>query len=241
MALFDKLRVGNGKATAQTPVPGAVPASTGVAVAPAADGTARQSNGLKDFLWLTSDFRGGNLLDLGRVAQSTVNFFAERGFKVYTEDVLASWKDHMEQEEARLRKTAGANSPEEEPEFNPAAITERFLKANLDYPHGTFHAVLLWDVLDYFETVQQPVVVERVAALLKPGGVVLGMFHSRRPEAFYRYRVVGAESIEMVSVPPLLAHAHVFQNRDLMNLFRGFRSSKTFVGRDQIREAVFLR
>jgi hypothetical protein len=36
-------------------------------------------------------------------------------------------------------------------------------------------------------------------------------------------------------------HLHVYQNREILNLFGRFHSSKTFVGRDQIREGLFIK
>jgi hypothetical protein len=33
----------------------------------------------------------------------------------------------------------------------------------------------------------------------------------------------------------------VFQNREILDIFSEFRTSKTFVGRDQVREALFLK
>jgi hypothetical protein len=32
-----------------------------------------------------------------------------------------------------------------------------------------------------------------------------------------------------------------FQNREILNLFSRFRSAKTFVGRDQVREGLFIK
>jgi hypothetical protein len=39
---------------------------------------------------------------------------------------------------------------------------------------------------------------------------------------------------------PVLAQ-RALQNRELLNLFSAFRSSKTFVGRDQLREGLFTK
>jgi hypothetical protein len=239
MSLLEKLRTGQERAAAAAAPTKAAPAPAAEATSP--DVSRRQSNGLKDFLWNAGDARDGRLLDVGRVAQSTVSFFTERSFKVYTEDLLRAWKEHLAEEESRLRKAPLRAEAAEAKEFSMAAIAERFMAANLVYSEGTFHAVLLWDVLDYMDMVLLPLVVNRLYDLLRPGGVVLGLFHSKPADAFYRYRVCDTENIEMVRVSPLLGPPHLFQNRELMNLFARFRSSKTFVGRDQIREALFLK
>jgi hypothetical protein len=84
-------------------------------------------------------------------------------------------------------------------------------------------------------------VLERLYALLHPAGSVLALFHSRAAERFHRYRVVDAQSIELLPAPTLAVHARVFRNREILDLFGKFRSSKTFVGRDQLREGLFLK
>ena len=60
--------------------------------------------------------------------------------------------------------------------------------------------------------------------------------HSRPAEGFHRYRIVDSQSIELLPAPGAFPHQRSFQNRELLNLFAQFRSSKTFVGRDQIRD-----
>lgn len=201
----------------------------------AAGGNRRVSNGLKDFLWLLGDVEHGHLLDLGPVAQSTVGFFTERGFRVYTEDVLRGWKEFLGEEETRLRQGPVGSAAENE----PGAMAERFLAANLQHPPETFHAILAWDVFDYLDAEVLPRLSERLHALLRPGGVMLAAFHAAKPEAFHRYRIIDQQTIELVAAPPLFPVQRIFQNREILNLFGRFRSSKTFVGRDQLREALF--
>jgi hypothetical protein len=45
----------------------------------------------------------------------------------------------------------------------------------------------------------------------------------------------------MIPAPNIAAHARIFQNREILDIFGKFRSSKTFVGRDQVREGLFLK
>jgi hypothetical protein len=225
--------------------PGAASALAGpaAAVEPSpASGNLRASNGLKDFLWLVGDVKNGHVLDLGPVSQATVSFFTGRGFKVYTEDLLRGWKEFLAGEEKRLRAAPVAEVEGAPPEeFSKAALAARFVDSSVAYPAGTFHAILLWDLLDYLDAELLPPLVARLHALMQGGGVMLGLFHSRKPDAFHRYRIADTSNIELVPAPAQLPHARQFQNRDLMNLFSAFRSSKTFVGRDQIREALFLK
>src|SRR3954468_11243199 len=75
--------------------------------------TSRVSNGLKEFLWQLQGIGRGTLLDVGPVWGSTVRLFVERGFKLYTEDVLVAWRDYLKAEEegARSRHDNAATLP----------------------------------------------------------------------------------------------------------------------------------
>jgi len=198
----------------------------------------RTSNGLKEFLWLISDVPQGRILDLGPIWQSTLNFFLDKGYRVSAEDLLRTWKDFLTTEDERLRAApAGADREK----VSPAVLADKFLETSLQYPEKHFHGVLAWDLLDYFDPEVALRMMERLSFILHPGGALLAQFHSRPPERFHRYRVVDSQNVELVASPTIAVHAHVFQNREILSMFGQFRSSKTFVGRDQVREALFLK
>lgn len=198
----------------------------------------RVSNGLKEFLWLISDVPRGRVLDLGPIWQSTVSFFVEKGFRVSSEDLLRAWKDFLTDEEEGLRTSTAGNGSDS---LSPSALAEKFLETALQYPAESYHGVLAWDLFDYFDPAALPLLVKRLSSLIHPGGAVLALFHSRPAERFHRYRVVDKQSVELIPAPTIAVHAHVFQNRELLGLFDDFRSSKSFVGRDQVREALYVK
>ncbi|HTW21998.1 MAG TPA: hypothetical protein VMD78_00260 [Candidatus Baltobacteraceae bacterium] len=198
----------------------------------------RISNALKEFLWLLSDVHRPRILDLGAVSQSTLNFFIEKGFRVSTEDMLHEWKDFLVGEEERLRT---APLGEDTERLTLAALAEKYIETGLDYPEQSVHGVLLWDLLDYYDPAVVPAFMSRLYNMLHPGGTVLALFHSRPAERFHRYRIMDGQTVELLPAPTLAVHAHVFQNREILDLFGKFRSSKTFVGRDQVREALFIK
>jgi hypothetical protein len=217
---------------------GAAPIKPGPAVSIGPSANLRISNGLKEFLWLISDVPHGRVLDLGPVWQSTVSFFVEKGYRVSTEDLLRVWKDFLTAEEEGFRATpVGADTQR----VSPAVLADKFLETALQYPERSFHGVLAWDLLDYFDPEVAPRLMERLSLLLHPGGAMLALFHSRPTERFHRYRVVDSQTLELITAPTLAVHSHVFQNREILGLFAEFRSSKTFVGRDQVREGLFLK
>jgi hypothetical protein len=212
----------------------------GASSGPAASSSSnvRISNGLKEFLQHLEDEKTPRILDLGQVSQATLNFFIEKGYRVTTEDSLRSWKEFLSAEEEGLRLAPVGDGQQK---ISQAYLAEKFLETGLRYTEESFHGVLAWDLLDYFDAELLPRAMERLYSLLLPSGVVLAMFHSRPAERFHRYRIVDTQTIEMLPAPTLAVHAHVFQNREILDLFGKFRSSKTFVGRDQLREALFLK
>lgn len=209
---------------------------------PAASGSPaanlRVSNGLKEFLWLISDAKHGRVLDLGPVWQSTINFFTEKDYRISTEDLLRAWKEFLSTEEERMRR---APVGEEGGRVSQVLLAEKFLENALQYSEDSYVGVLAWDLFDYFDAELLPRILERLYTMLAPGGAVLALFHSKAAERFHRYRIVDNQTVEMLAAPTLAVHSRIFQNREILDLFAKFRSSKTFVGRDQLREGLFLK
>jgi len=198
----------------------------------------RISNGLKEFLWNLDGLGRGTLLDLGPAWQTTLNFFIERGFRVTSDDILRDWADFQQEELANKKE---ASTPEEFAERTPEAVAKRFMEHNLQYGVGSFDALLLWDSLDYLEPTLVKQLVPHLAEMLRPGGVVLGMFHSKKPEGFQRYRVMDTNTLQVLSTKAILPAQKPLQNREIQELFGRFRTMKSFVGRDQLRESLFIK
>jgi hypothetical protein len=198
----------------------------------------RISNGLKELLWNLDGLGRGSLLDLGPAWQTTLSFFIERGFRVSSEDFLRAWKDFLVQEEARLKEATAACEPVDMTAMGRAT---RFLEDNLQYPRSTFDAVLLWDLLDYLEPALAKQTVISLTEMLRPGGVVFAMFHTKKPEGFQRYRIADSNTLQVVSATTLCSAQKVYQNREIQDLFIRFRTMKSFVGRDQLRETLFIK
>jgi|SRR5215471_17527278 len=213
-------------------------ATTGTSRPPLGDQTTRVSNGLKEFLWNLDGLGRGTLLDLGPAWQTTLNFFIERGFRVTSDDLLKSWKDFLAEEELRVQK---ATTAAEAIDLTPAGRAARFVQSNIQYAASSFDAVLLWDVLDYMEPAVAKQAVAALTELLRPGGIVFAMFHSKKPEAFQRYRVADSNTLQVIGTTPLVPAQRVYQNREIQDLFNRFRTVKSFVGRDQLRESLFVK
>jgi hypothetical protein len=198
----------------------------------------RVSNGLKEFLWNLDGLGRGTLLDMGPAWQTTLNFFIERGFRVTSDDILRDWEEFRAIELAPSKKELTA---EEYAERTPEALAKKFLTSNLQYAPGSFDALLLWDSLDYLEPALVKPLVAHLTEILRPGGAVLAMFHSKKPEIFQRYRVMDTSTLQVLSTKSILPAQKPLQNREIQELFGRFRTVKSFVGRDQLRENLFIK
>jgi hypothetical protein len=205
---------------------------------PVTQETTRVSNGLKEFLWNLDGLGRGTMLDLGPAWQTTLNFFIERGFRVTSDDVLRSWAEFQAVESANGKRELTA---EEHAQRTPAALAKKFLDENLQYPASSFDALLLWDLLDYLEPTLVKHMVAHLTEMLRPGGVVLGLFHSKKPEGFQRYRVMDTNTLQVLNSKTILPAQKPMQNREIQELFGKFRTMKSFVGRDQLRESLFIK
>jgi len=205
---------------------------------PAMEETTRVSNGLKEFLWNLEGLGRGTLLDLGPAWQTTLSFFIERGFRVTSDDILRSWAAFQSAEQARGKEGLTA---EEYSKRTPEALAKKFLDENLQYDRDSFDALLLWDLLDYLEPTLVKHLVGQLTEMLRPGGVVLGLFHSKKPEGFQRYRVMDTNTLQVLGTKAILPAQKIYQNREIQELFGRFRTMKSFVGRDQLRETLFIK
>jgi hypothetical protein len=222
----------------QSPTAVAPAASTGSTRAPEQHVATRVSNGLKEFLWNLDGLGRGTLLDLGPAWQTTLNFFIERGFRVSSEDVLRGWKSFLDEDEGRLREDPNYR---DKVDLTPDGRAQRFLKSNLQYAPASFDAVLLWDVFDYLDPAMTKQTIACLTELLRPAGIVFAMFHSKKPEGFQRYRVADSNTLQVIPSSIVTPPQKVYQNREIQDLFSHYRTMKSFVGRDQLRENLFIK
>src|SRR3984893_17509628 len=248
MGFLNKLGIGNGARENTGTLPGERSNGAGrqgvTAVgpnrAPEKQETSRVSNGLKEFLWNLDGLGRGTLLDLGPAWQTTLTFFIERGFRVTSDDILRDWSQFLVEEEAKAKANENVTT-ESYAERTPEARAKRFLEENLQYPASSFDALLLWDVLDYMEPALAKLMIGQLTDLLRPGGVVFAMFHSKKPASFQRYRVADTTTLQVLSAKMIFPAQKVYQNREIQDLFGRFRTMKSFVGRDQLRETLFIK
>lgn len=216
-----------------------MPAAVGATRAPAVGvESTRVSNGLKELMWNLDGLGRGTLLDMGGAWQATLSFFIEKGFRVTTDDLLRTWKQFLDYEEKEFRERSKAD---QSLDLSPAARANRFFESNIQYPNSSFDVVLLWDLLDYVDPAMATRTVAAITELLRPGGIVFTMFHSKKPEGFQRYRVADSGTLQVVSSPVICPAQRVYQNREIQDLFGRYRTAKSFIARDQLRENLFIK
>jgi hypothetical protein len=204
----------------------------------------RRSSGLNEFQRGIAGKENLCILDIGPTSPANIQLLTGLGHKVYTEDLLLASKD------------PGLYSKDEQ--GNSVVDDSRFLSDNLAYDPQTFDAVLCWDMADFMEEALVKPVISRIWSIMRPGGLVLGFFHTKDAGAeapCYRYHIAGQDTLELQPLSVAAANAarggnprvpayrlqRVFNNRHIENLFRDFSSIKFFLARDNVREVLVVR
>jgi hypothetical protein len=202
--------------------------------APAAAGRAtirsqRSSSGLKEFSKHIGPEQPRVILDLGPTSPTNLMRLTGMGHKVYNEDLLMASTDSryfIKREDGKM-------------DLSP----QDFFAESLVFDEASLDGVLAWDLPDYLPEALVKPMVDRLHRALKPGGVLLGFFHTREAgtEApYHRYHITGAETLD-VQVVERFKLARVFNNRHIENLFHDFKSVKFFLARDHFREVLVVR
>jgi SAM-dependent methyltransferase len=201
----------------------------------------RRSTGLQELTRALQREEHVRVLDLGPTSPRNISHFTGLGHRTYSEDVLLASRDAS----LLIQGENGA-----------AIDLPRFLEGNLQLDHETFDGVLCWDMFDYLHADLVKPVVGRIHDAMKPGGLLLALFHTRDagPDAPYdRYHIASSDTLDLqrITVPrdhvegagrnPWFRLQRVFNNRHIENLFKDFASIKFFLGRDNLREVLVVR
>jgi SAM-dependent methyltransferase len=189
----------------------------------------RRSSGLQEFTRLIRTDEVLTLLDLGPTSAPNITYLTTLGHRLYSEDLLQASIEPVYQVQAA--------------DGSPALDVERFFKDNLIFGGTQFDAVLCWDIPDYLSEPLVKPMIERLHSILKPGGMLLGFFHTRDagPNVPYaRYHISGHDTLDMQPVQRFRLQ-RVFNNRQIETLFQSFKSLKFFLARDYIREVLVVK
>lgn len=162
----------------------------------------------------------GQVLDVGPVCGSNINFFAERVKRLYVCDMFLCL--------GRKRRKG-----------LPINRIEKYL----DYPPKSFNGILLWNLIDHLDNSDVRSVVELGEKMVRPGGMVMIIVLGEQViEQVVNSFVIGNGFRFYLRPQPhldLLFHMH--QNREILALFAPFTLVKSFIYRNGVREFLFQR
>ncbi len=177
--------------------------------------------------------RSLRVLDFGTTSPANINLLTSLGHSVYMANVVG------EALRPEWLKNPGEQAPGKAPEFD----VERFREANLDFSGRDFDIVLLWDTADYLPGPLVPVLFERLRAVTRPEGRLLGFFHGKPdgPNVGYaRYQLTDGPELRLIG-DEALPIRQVLQNRQVERYLEGFNSIRFFQGTDNVREVLAIR
>ena len=171
------------------------------------------------------------VLDFGATSPTNINLLTSLGHSVYMANIVG---------EACKPEWLKAPAPGTRSSVTPDYDTERFAATNLDFSGRDFDVILLWDTADYIPTPLVPTLFERLRAVTRPEGRLLGFFHGKAdgPDTGYaRYQLTDSEALKMLGNDPLPIR-QILQNRQIERYLEGFSTIRFFQGADNVREVI---
>jgi hypothetical protein len=193
----------------------------------AADAPVYPTKALPRFLANLSTHEQPQLLDLGPVVGTNVNFFGEElGCKILVEDI-SSDVDRFTREE-RLGDL-------------PAFLATRFPQAA-----ESIDGILCWDLFDYLDKASAQTLARQLTRLLRPDGVLLAFFSNAEPPpggraGYTRHVVVDRNNLQHRPYPGARAKQRPFVNRDIQRMFEPLRVTEQFLLKTNAREVLFRK
>ncbi len=188
----------------------------------------RKSTALGHFFENFPSRSSGEVLDLGGLNESNVEFLSRMGYRIHALDLLLVFD----------RVKAGL--PDRR--FD-AAAARRFVDEYLRFRTHQFDAILAWNTLEHLDADLLALTIRRLGEILSPGGGLLTVFHTQsRGEtvSVYKYLIEGPDALRL-QTRQLRALPQSFNNRSLEKLFGDYRSVKFFLTRDSLREIIAVR
>lgn len=171
------------------------------------------------------------VLDIGPTSSQNINFLTNLGHSVYMADVV--------HEALKGGWETPPTAKGEAPGFN----VDGFFEHNLNFQGREFDVVLLWATLDYIPEGLTKPLLERLKDVIRPGGKVLAVFHSKAQgpfTAYCRYHLTEGPQVEMQESEPFPI-LRVYPNRKIEQIFEGFANSRFFLAKDNLYEVLLTR
>jgi SAM-dependent methyltransferase len=171
------------------------------------------------------------LIDTGYTSPTNINYLTGLGHSLFLADLVhdactGDWKTGAEDDDGR-----------------PIWNVEGFLENSLNFGTRKFDVVLLWTALDYLpEPLVQPVV-DHLYKVMKPGGQVMALFHTRtkgEETVHCRFHVTDTDDID-VQLAQQFPIQRAFTNRSIEKLFAGWSGHRQFLAKDSVSEVIMTR
>jgi hypothetical protein len=164
------------------------------------------------------------LLDLGPVVGPNITYFGERlSCKIHVEDLFAEI-------EARAKK-------------GDRGALASALPARLSHPDESFDGILCWDLFDFLDKAAGQALAAKLAALLRSGGVLYGLFGTTPVDLthYTRFIVDTDDALKLRAYPATLARRNVLMTRDINKMFEGLVVAESVLLKTSTRETLFRK
>jgi len=192
---------------------------------PSVPETFASSKVLPKFLSALSNKTAPVLLDLGPVVGANVAFFGDRlACKIQILDFYADVENCAKKGE-------------------PEALWRAFDKRLASLAPESFDGILCWDLFDYFDRTTAQALAAKLAALLRPGGVLYGFFGTTPVDltSYTRFIVEDADTYRQRSSPATLTRRTPIVNRDLTRMFEPLAVAESVLLKTCTRETLFRK
>ena len=170
-----------------------------------------------------------HLLDLGRLCDQNIEWWIHHGCKVTVDDLLTTL------EPPPPTPPQPRHRPKIDHQPAPVVVPE------IRQPAEAFHAIVCWDLFDYFDPAGAAVMLKQVAALLKPRGHLLALFNCRKrvEQTATRYRIIAADRLHYETLPGPMTR--IYENREIQELFRDYELVNSCYLNHQMTEVLMQR
>ncbi len=203
---------------------------SGAGIRPESIRTPRSSTGWAQLRKTMQGQEGLRILDIGPTSAGNINLITQMGHSVYMANLA---------EEASKPEWRVADPVDGAPSYD----VEGFLSQNLGFAGREFDVVLLFDALDYVPAPFVQPIVDRVHAVLQPGGSLLAFFHGKLTgdeTGFSRYHLTAGDHLELQRMGGLPVLGNL-STRQVEQIFSAYASHRFFLAKDALREVVVIR
>lgn len=189
-------------------------------VAPTSPDGAYRSRMMERYLWFLAKCEKPQVLDVGPIIGSTIDFFLSQASKLTVCDVLR-----------RLGPSAQSHIQGEQ------------LLSFFDYKPETFDGINLWDIPDHLENKVLTELIKRCSSMLKPNGLLMMLAsNTSLPQPHPLYLASGENFTATLRKVTAMRLPYYFRsNRDIDLFMKPLEQYSSFVCMNGIREFLFRR